>query len=111
MKILLDENTPHKLRLIIDAQHTVLTTRFAGWSGRKNGALLTAAEAEGFEVFITGDKGIKYQQNFAGRKIAILVLSTTDWLVLKQRAAEVNAALADKTPGFVAFLDVGRGGR
>ena len=111
MNILLDENTPHKLRLISDAQHTAVTTRFAGWAGRKNGALLTAAEAEGFEVFITGDKGIQYEQNFADRKIAILVLSTTDWLTLKERAVDINAALADVMPGSVTFLDIGRGRR
>jgi hypothetical protein len=70
--------------------------------------LLTAAEAEGFEVFITGDKGIQYEQNFADRKIAILVLSTTDWLILKERAAEINAALAAVVPGSIAFLDIGK---
>jgi hypothetical protein len=45
--------------------------------------LLAAAEEEGFEIFITGGKGIRFEQNLADRKIAIVVLSTTDWMVLK----------------------------
>jgi len=55
MKILLDESTPQKLRLLIEG-HTVLTTWFQGWSGLKNGALLSAAEDAGFDLFITADQ-------------------------------------------------------
>ena len=55
MKILLDEGTPQKLRLLIGGQHSIFTTWFQGWSGLKNGALLAVAEEAGFEVFITAD--------------------------------------------------------
>ena len=54
MKILLDESVPQKMRLLIEG-HTVITARFQGWSGLKNGALLKAAEEAGFDVFITAD--------------------------------------------------------
>ena len=53
MKIILDESAPQKLRLLIDSRPTVVTTWFQGWSGLKNGALLSAAEDAGFELFIT----------------------------------------------------------
>ena len=74
MKIILDESAPQKLRLLIDSRHFVVTTWFHGWSGLKNGALLAAAEAEGFDLFITADQELSYQQNLAGRHMAILVL-------------------------------------
>ena len=73
MKIILDESVPQKLRLLIEG-HVVVTTWFQGWSGLKNGALLTAAEEAGFDLFITADQEISYQQNLTGRKMALLVL-------------------------------------
>jgi hypothetical protein len=57
MKILLEESTPHKLRLLIDSRHAIVTTWFQGWSGLKNGALLDAAEEAGFDLFITAVVG------------------------------------------------------
>ena len=56
MKILLDESAPQKLRPLIDSRHTVVTTRFKGWSGLKNGVLLSAADEEGFDLLITSDQ-------------------------------------------------------
>jgi hypothetical protein len=56
MKIVLDESVPQKLRLLIEGGHTVVTTWYQGWSGLKNGALLTAAEGDGFDLFITADQ-------------------------------------------------------
>jgi hypothetical protein len=49
MRIILDESVPQKLRRLIQGSHTVVTTWFQGWSGLKNGALLTAAEEVGFD--------------------------------------------------------------
>ena len=78
MKIILDESAPQKLRLLIDNRHVVVTTWFQGWSGLKNGALLAAAEKPSFDLFITADQELSYQQNLAGRRMAILVLSTNN---------------------------------
>jgi hypothetical protein len=86
MKIILDESVPQKLRLLIDG-HTVVTTWFQGWSGLKNGALLTAAEEAGFDLFITADQELSYQQNLAARKMAVLVLSTNNWDLVKAGVA------------------------
>jgi hypothetical protein len=85
MKIVLDESTPQKLRLLIDSRHTVVTTWFQGWSGLKNGALLAAAEEAGFDLLITADQELSYQQNLTSRRIALLVLSTNNWGVVKEQ--------------------------
>ncbi len=57
-----------------------------GWAELENGAMVDAAESMGFDVFITTDKNLRYQQNLAGRRIAILVLWTTSWPELKAHA-------------------------
>jgi hypothetical protein len=73
MKVLLDECIPRKLKTSLSG-HECQTVPEAGLAGQKNGALLSLAEAAGFELFITMDKGLQYQQNLAGRSIAILVV-------------------------------------
>ncbi len=65
------------------AAHTVSAAYELGWSPLKNGELLTAAEAAGFEVLITTDTKLKYQQNPASRAIAIIVLGTAHWPRIK----------------------------
>ncbi len=67
MRILLDESVPQKLRLLIEG-HTVVTAWYQGWSSLQNGELLDAAEHAGFELFITADQELSYQQNLTGRK-------------------------------------------
>jgi hypothetical protein len=65
VKVLLDEQLPHRLRKLLGA-HDVYTVDYMGWAALKNGELLRAAESDGFEVFLTGDKNLAYQQNMAG---------------------------------------------
>lgn len=72
MKMLLYENVPHNLRLLLEP-HSVVTSWFQGWSGLKNGALIEAAEDAGFDVLITADQEIRYQQNLADLRIALVV--------------------------------------
>ena len=69
------------------------------WQELENGDLLSAAEAEGFDLMITADKNLSYQQNLAGRKLALVVLPTIDWNVLKLDPAPVSAAVDRATPG------------
>ena len=78
-----------------------------GWAGLKNSELLTAAGQAGFEVFITGDQTLSYEQNFTGRRIAVLVLSTIDRDILKNNAPLIVAALHAVTPGSVQQVDCG----
>ena len=73
MKILLDECLPRKLLNALH-DHDCQTVPEAGLSGQKNGRLLSLAEAAGFNLFLTMDKGIQYQQNLTGRQIAILIV-------------------------------------
>ena len=74
MRLLLDECVPRTVKfLFADGGHECETVRDAGFSGKENGELLALAE-EQFEVFVTIDKNIRYQQNMAGRSIAILII-------------------------------------
>lgn len=97
---------PQKLRLLIDGDHLVVSTWYQGWSGLKNGALLAAAEAAGFDLFITADQELAYQQNLTDRKMAILVLSTNNWDLVKAAIAEITAAVNDVTPGSYAEVKI-----
>jgi predicted nuclease of predicted toxin-antitoxin system len=73
MKVLIDECAPKALKTFLATHgHECLTVQEAGWSGRENGELLAAAETE-FDVFVTVDTNLRYQQNLAGRRIAIII--------------------------------------
>lgn len=74
MRLLLDECLPRKLKsLFISAGHNCETVREAGWEGVTNGKLLAQAELL-FDVLITVDKNLRYQQTFQNRVISVLVL-------------------------------------
>jgi hypothetical protein len=109
MKILLDESAPQKLRLLIDSRHTVVTTWFKGWSGMNNGALLSAADEEGFDLLITSEQELTYQQNLTARRIAVLVLSTNNWAVIKERISDIATAIEAIPAGGFSFVDIGHG--
>ena len=74
MLILLDNDAPRGLVRAL-ASHSVTEARERGWATLKNGELLLVAEQAGFDVFLTADKNIRYQQNLKERKIAIIVLT------------------------------------
>jgi predicted nuclease of predicted toxin-antitoxin system len=76
MRILIDECIDERLRNSF-AGHDCQTARYAGLAGLKNGEVLTAAETANFEVFLTVDQGIEYQQNLTARKISIIIFSRT----------------------------------
>jgi len=73
MRILIDECIPRKFKNGL-TEHECKTVPEAGFSGKKNGELLSLAEERGFQVFVTVDKGIEFEQNLAGRRIGILIL-------------------------------------
>jgi len=74
-----------------------------GLAGKKNGELLSLAEADGFEVFITLDRGIAYQQNLSGRNIAVMLIRAKSSRLadLISRVADILAAVAAIEPGQV----------
>jgi hypothetical protein len=78
MRILFDQGTPAPLRSAL-AGHVVVTAFELGWHNLRNGDLLEAADAGGFDVLVTTDQRLKHQQNLSHCKIAILVLTTTSW--------------------------------
>lgn len=86
MRLLLDHNAPRGLREIL-VGHEVRSAYEMRWAGLTNGQLLDAAERAGFDVLITGDKGIRHQQRVGGRAIAVVVLGTTHWPTIPATAA------------------------
>lgn len=74
MRVLLDENLDRRLKALFDDDFEVMTVAERGWSGKKNGELLRSAEAE-FDVFVTMDRGLEYQQNLATLEMGVLLLS------------------------------------
>lgn len=78
MKILFDQGTPVPLRAHL-VGHTVDTVYELGWALLGNSQLLQAAEEAGYDLLVTTDQKLKYQQNLRGRKLAILVLLSTSW--------------------------------
>ncbi len=106
MKVLLDENLDHALRKLL-GQHEVVTVTFMGWAGLKNGELLRAPENAGVQVLLTGDRTLNYEQNLAGRCLAVVVLSAIQLPIIKQNLAMIIAALNDATPGSCQNVDIG----
>jgi len=82
MRILFDHGTPSGIAGSL-AGHDVTEAIERGWDRVSNGELLKEAEAEGFDVLLTTDKRIRYQQNLTGRKIAIVVLRNSTWRVVR----------------------------
>jgi hypothetical protein len=97
MRILFDQGTPVPLRRFLPG-HQVATAFEQGWSDLGNGDLLRAAEAQ-FDLFITTDQNLRSQQDLTGRKLAIHVLPTTNWLEIRRNAQVVVDAVNQATPG------------
>jgi len=97
VRILFDQGTPVPLRGFLNP-HPVDTAAELGWSTLTNGNLISAAEREGFDVIITTDQNLKYQQNLADRKIGVVVLKTTSWPRIRNSASSVLAAVQSLQP-------------
>lgn len=98
MNIFFDVNVPAQLRRHM-ARHKVTTAVHMGWGQLSNGTLLKVAENAGFELMITGDKNLAYQQNLKNRKIALIILGTTHRYTLEANMATVLAAVSRAKPG------------
>ena len=96
MKILLDHCAPRPVRRLLPG-HEVVTAHEMGWSDLDNGVLLAAAEAR-FDLFLTVDTNIRYQQNLSGRRLAILLVpQDLDWL--REHLERLMAAVACMSVG------------
>lgn len=102
MKILLDESVPRILKLRLP-QLNISTVQEMGWAGVRNGELLRRAE-ERFDVFVTADQNLRYQQNLSGHKLAILVLPSNQVPLVVRLVPVVEKSLMTIQPG--AVVDV-----
>ena len=93
MKILFDQETPVPLRQYL-MSHIVDTAFERGWSALHNGALLDVAEQEGYELLLTTDQNLRYQQRLTDRQLAIIVLFSTSWPRMQLRIDTIQAAVA-----------------
>jgi hypothetical protein len=103
MRVLFDQATPVPIRTYLKG-HDVRTAAQQGWDTLKNGELLTAAEADGFDVLLTTDKNMRYQQNLVGRRIAVVVLGLQQWPSLRPHVQLVVEAVNGAVPG--SYIEV-----
>src|SRR5262245_11164701 len=97
MRILFDQGTPVPLKQHLPG-HQVTTVHELGWSRLTNGELLASAEGQ-FDVLVTTDRNLRYQQSLAGRKLAVLVLPTTSWPRLQGQIQTIVSGLGALKPG------------
>lgn len=105
MRILLDENMDRRLKRSFKAEHTVLTVPECGWAGKKNGALLSLAEKE-FDVFVTMDQGIEYQQNLLQFDLGIVFLKafSNRRVDVEPLMPQVNQQIESIRPGSIIHI-------
>ena len=105
MFILFDHVTPAGIARFLPG-HRVTKAKDRGWDTLTNGDLLAEAERAGFEVLLTADKNIRHQQDLTGRRIAIVVLSTPQWPVVRLHLDMIAAAVNAATPGSYADVNI-----
>jgi len=105
VRVLFDQGTPVPLRDALFG-HEVDTAYERGWSTLRNGDLLRTAEADAFDVLVTTDTNLKYQQNLSHRTLAIVVLSTTSWPRIRSGLEAVAQAVGAATPGSYVEVEI-----
>jgi len=105
MHILLDENIPRKLKYRLTFNHEVFTVQEKGWSGVQNGDLLSRAELE-FDVFLTLDRNLEYQQELKGKRLSVLVLKarSSTYRCLLPLVPDILKALEKVDPGTIIHV-------
>ncbi len=106
-RILFDVNVPRPLARFL-AGHNVELADQLGWRDLTNGELLSAAEQAGFDLLLTADINLRYQQNLSGRRIAIVALSTNAWPIVRDHAAQIVEAADAARPGSYAEVSLPR---
>ena len=105
MKILFDNGTPKPIARSL-AGHEIAYARRIGWHEMENGELIQQAEEAGYEVLLSTDKSIRYQQNLTGRKIALVILGNQQWPVVRLYLDRIAAAVNASTPGSYAEVEI-----
>lgn len=104
-RVLLDENVDRQVKTLLDPDFTALTVQEQDWDGLKNGALLRAA-AEAFDVFVTMDRNLPYQQNLKMLDLAVVVIRAVSnaFVDVAPLMPDVNAAIRSAQPGTATFV-------
>jgi hypothetical protein len=105
MRILFDQGVPRGLTAAL-LGHEVTEARQLRWERISNGELLRLAEGAGFDLLLTTDKNVRYQQNLTGRKISIVVLGNSPWWLVRQHLDGIVAAVNAATPGSYAEVEI-----
>jgi hypothetical protein len=105
MRILFDHNTPRGVARHL-VGHIVTQAKERGWDTLTNGDLLAAAEDAGFDLLLTADKNMRYQQNLSSRKIALVVLGNSPWQLVRLHLETITAAVNAATPGSFIEVDI-----
>jgi hypothetical protein len=105
MRVLFDQCTPVPIARFL-TEHTVRTTRQEKWDTLSNGDLLRVAEEAGFDVLLTTDTSLAYQQNLKGRRIAVVVLSRNRWRMVQRMIQKIVAAINAATPGSYVLIEI-----
>jgi predicted nuclease of predicted toxin-antitoxin system len=102
MRNLIDESLPRYIKRMLSG-HMALTVQEMGWTGAKNGKLLSLAESQ-FDVFLTADKNLRYQQNLIGKRLAVIVFPSNRLSIVKTLQDRLDSALSGAKPGQVIEL-------
>ena len=105
-RVLLDENLTHKLRFLLPG-HTVISSSYQGWAGKSNGDLVALAEAAGFDVMVTADQNLSYQQNMKNRRLALVVLSSNRTKTVLAHSSSILSAIDAAQPSSYSFVALG----
>jgi hypothetical protein len=106
LRILFDKNVPVGVRRFLPT-HDVRTFVEMKWHPQlENSELLKAGEAAGFDVMVTADQNITYQQNLTGRKLALVVLGSNIWPIVRDHGTAIKAKVNAATPGSHAFIEM-----
>jgi hypothetical protein len=105
MLILFDHSTPAPLASYL-TEHSVTKAKDRGWDRLSNGDLLSEAEKAGYDLLLTADNNMRYQQNLTGRKIALVVLSTPQWPRVQLHIDKITAVINLVKPGGYAEIDI-----
>ena len=92
MKILLDHNVPHGLRHLME-DHDIQTAEYLGWETLRNGDLIRYAIQGGYEMIITCDQSIRFQQNLFRQHITVLTITTNDWDTIRTNSSLIHRAV------------------
>lgn len=105
MRVLFDKSVPYGARQFL-TDHQVETVDEHGWKRISNGELLNTAEGAGFEVVVTADQNIVYQQNLKGRNIALVVLGSNIWPIVRSYQDVIRKQVDAAVPGSYVFIEM-----